>query len=405
MTAAAFALLIAFLAAGLFLSRRRAFPLALAGAVLALACFSAAAFRDTAPPLSSFRLSLGTAEFLRPLPARGEVEEYSLTLAVGTLGPSGERWRFSPLGRLKSWRPAQDIPAPLASDRPARIWRRGCSRTFDLPAFHLRFSIGWDSEGGEFLRAEPVGRLHRYIRPYNSYDGVFPGPGEDFAAVRLFISGQIRRGSGGAFGLPSGTAAFLVVQPVLPGETLELDASSLFTELRCTATPYRFSNDVTSFEAARELLMRGTCFPRHGEGVPALLSDASPVLLLFCLAAGLGLFAAWRRFPGVGLVLAVFVALLALSVGSRRCFDSIADAVRTGGEHAAYACAALAAQPLWTDSARAVLERAADSAEPESARWASFVLSLSFGEKKLPLTSNQRKKAPENLPSPHNGKN
>ena len=381
MVVAATIMLILFLGIGIAVNRGRHSILPMAAATVVSLCAFAAALiwlsNFQGGPHSSIE---GQFSFTKTGEPSQRPDEYNVILAVGELSPSGELWRFRKLGKIKSYRVDAYIPISTGNEllEPKRAYFKGITQEYKLSRFGVRIRLGWDESGGEFLNVTQTRHCTGYMRLFTSYSGVFPQPGDDFAATRLFISGGNSPKRGSVFGLPEGRMAFVVVQPKSDGDVMELTVTGLFDSLKCLRNPYSYSNNIHSVESAREHLLRGACFTKLPRGVPAILAKLSPVLaaLFFLIAAGV--FIVWwgRILPGA--LLAVFIALFCIATVSKMEFDRFRDTVhQASASKALYGLCVLDNTLLWQDSTDKFLKNEVTANRDATVRnMAAYIINL-----------------------------
>ncbi|MFA4985412.1 MAG: hypothetical protein WC712_02395 [Candidatus Brocadiia bacterium] len=341
--------------------------------VLGVASLYTAVARVLDTPIPVAAPEIGKANIDR---TDGDVQPsaYSVHLVSGEITPNGERWSFLAIGSVPATRDSGEIVGPTTS----AVFERNISKSFFLSRLGIRIYLGWDERGGEFLTVEPVS-WSTYIRPFNSYWGIFPRRGDDFAATRLFITGRDVPADGTVLGRRIGSMAFLLVTPV-SGDEIILGIDEVFTSLKCTVNPYSGSNNIGSFDEARRLLLRGACFPRSREGILPIIADTGPLfialLLIGCAAVMVGL----NRSLALGLLFGAFYFLISLVGLSSLETDRVLAALRSSQEPNVSAIASTVASPLWRDRSLSFLnDLASDSSSQSRATWANFAISLSPG--------------------------
>ncbi|MDZ7815061.1 MAG: hypothetical protein U5N86_03370 [Planctomycetota bacterium] len=298
-------------------------------------------------------------------------EAYSLVLAVGEMDSQREKWFFKDLGEIPAYREEVVQPSLLPDKPPSieRIYKNGIQRTITLSEFSVSLRLGWNDEGTEFLKVEPMKNVSYYLRPFGSYNGVFPAPDDHFAATRLFMSGMISPADGSMFGMPKGRTAFIVVQPAGEFATQSVTVRELFSTLKPLQNPYVNANNVESFEQARRLLIRGLSFPKRENGVIELLGLLPPIAASLLVLIGLGVFMALSRNLPLALVAGLFVALVSLCGVSKSVFESdVRDLCSERGK--IYSPVAVVSSPLWADTATEKLLQCARAGG--MAKWAEM---------------------------------
>jgi hypothetical protein len=364
--AAVIAILAASFAVLLLKVRGRALLLRVAFFALGIACIVLAFIKVSAQVSEDYAFDAGKI-LLHSRPV--EVEKYEILLVEGELTASGEKWRSRRLGEIEE-------PADLTGQSPDLPTKTGHEVEYSLSKLGVKISLGWDERGSEFLLVSPFSDSSRYARLYNSYSGVFPNEESDFAASRILISGYDIRTPGRVFGARSGKMAFIVTVPENGHYEALVGIDAMFGQFKAQSEAYSFSNNITSFDDARKLLLRGAIFPKSPRGVLPILAQADPVILALVLFGCVAVFAGFlSMLPAAFLLSSLLVLTCLTSLSFIETRSNIRKLQQSQIARLAE-IAFLASSPLYKEtSARALLELS-QSSRNVSAAWSGYGYSL-----------------------------